>query len=178
MRPGVAGVDELNRLLQRTLNPSSQGGQRIQRGTQWLTPGDKVMQTQNNYDKEVFNGDVGIVRDVDAEEDLLTVDFDGFVVEYSGTEIDQVMLAYATTVHKAQGSEFPCVVIPIVGAHSIMLQRNLLYTAVTRGQKFVILVGEEYAIRRAVQNASGTKRWTRLAAILAKDLSPAKDLTH
>lgn len=178
MRPGVAGVDELNRLLQRTLNPSSQSGQRIQRGTQWLTPGDKVMQTQNNYDKEVFNGDVGIVSHVDVEEDVMAVDFDGFVVEYSGTEIDQVMLAYATTVHKAQGSEFPCVVIPIVGAHSIMLQRNLLYTAVTRGQKFVILVGEEYAIRRAVQNASGTKRWTRLAAILAKDGSPAKALTH
>lgn len=169
MRPGVVGVDELNRLLQRTLNPASQGGARIQRGTHWLTCGDKVMQTQNNYDKEVFNGDVGIVRDVDPEEDVMVVGFDGFMVEYSGADIDQLTLAYATTVHKAQGSEFPAVVIPVVGAHSIMLQRNLLYTAVTRGQKFVILVGEEYAIRRAVQNASGTKRWTRLKQVLSPE---------
>jgi exodeoxyribonuclease V alpha subunit len=92
----------------------------------------------------------------------MAVDYDGFVVEYAGSDIDQLTLAYATTVHKAQGSEFPAVVIPIVGAHTIMLQRNLLYTAVTRGQKFVILVGEESAILRAVRNANAGRRWTRL----------------
>jgi exodeoxyribonuclease V alpha subunit len=116
----------------------------------------------------VFNGDVGIVRDVNAEEDAMAVDFDGFVVEYAGSDIDQLTLAYATTVHKAQGSEFPAVVIPIVGAQSIMLQRNLLYTAVTRGQKFVILVGEESAIAKAVRNANAKERWTRLREVLAK----------
>jgi exodeoxyribonuclease V alpha subunit len=166
MHKGFAGVEELNAKLQARLNPSSADGPRIQRGAVWLTRGDKVMQTVNNYDKDVFNGDVGIVREVNAEEDAMSVEFDGFLVEYTGADIDQLTLAYATTVHKAQGSEFPAVVIPIVSAQSIMLQRNLLYTAVTRGQKFVILIGEESAIAKAVRNANATRRWTRLAAVL------------
>lgn len=169
MHKGLAGVEELNAKLQERLNPGSASGPRIQRGATWLTPGDKVMQTVNNYDKEVFNGDVGIVRDVNAEDDAMVVDFDGFMVEYAGSDIDQLALAYATTVHKAQGSEFPAVVIPIVGAQSIMLQRNLLYTAVTRGQRYVILVGEESAIAKAVRNANATRRWTRLAKVLSAE---------
>ncbi|MBV8519649.1 MAG: ATP-dependent RecD-like DNA helicase [Acidobacteria bacterium] len=156
MHKGATGVDELNAALQQRLNPAQRAGRLA------FAAGDKVMQTVNNYDKEVFNGDVGIVREIGRDAESVVVDFDRVLVEYVADEIEQLTLAYATTVHKAQGSEFPAVVIPVVAAHSIMLQRNLLYTAVTRGQKLVILVGERAAVERAVRNANAMKRWTRL----------------
>jgi exodeoxyribonuclease V alpha subunit len=161
MRKGAAGVDELNALLQAKLNPARPApGKTFARG-------DKLMQTVNNYDKEVFNGDVGLVREISADGDTVVMEFDRALIEYHGNDIDQLKLAYATTVHKAQGSEFPAVVIPLLSAHSIMLQRNLLYTAVTRAAKYVILVGERKAIARAVQNANASKRWTRLRVCLS-----------
>ncbi len=162
MRKGAAGVDELNALLQAKLNPARPApGKTFARG-------DKLMQTVNNYDKEVFNGDVGLVREISADGDTVVMEFDRALIEYHGNDIDQLKLAYATTVHKAQGSEFPIVVIPLLSAHSIMLQRNLLYTAVTRAAKYVILVGERNAIGRAVHNANASKRWTRLKVCLAR----------
>ncbi|HET7433778.1 MAG TPA: ATP-dependent RecD-like DNA helicase [Thermoanaerobaculia bacterium] len=156
MRKGQSGVEELNVQLQRRLNPQAQGAA--------LAAGDKVMQIVNNYEKEVFNGDIGIVRE--ATRETVVVDFDGYLVDYAADDVEQLVLAYATTVHKAQGSEFPAVVIPVAGAHTIMLQRNLLYTAVTRGKKLVVLVGEKSAIERAVRNADASKRWTRLRSCL------------
>lgn len=167
MRKGAAGVDELNALLQQKLNPARPAPGRT------FARGDKLMQIVNNYDKEVFNGDVGIVREISPDGETVVMDFDHALVEYNGTDIDQLKLAYATTVHKAQGSEFPAVVIPLVMAHSIMLQRNLLYTAVTRASRYVILVGEKEAIARAVNNAHASRRWTRLKACLRNKLSPS-----
>jgi exodeoxyribonuclease V alpha subunit len=162
MRKGMAGVDELNALLQAKLNPARPApGKTFARG-------DKLMQIVNNYDKEVFNGDVGLVREISADGDTVVMEFDRALIEYHGNDIDQLKLAYATTVHKAQGSEFPAVVIPLLSAHSIMLQRNLLYTAVTRASKYVILVGEKNAVWRAVHNANASKRWTRLKECLAR----------
>jgi exodeoxyribonuclease V alpha subunit len=160
MRKGAAGVDELNALLQSKLNPSRPAPGRT------FARGDKLMQTVNNYDKEVFNGDVGLVREISPDGDTVVMEFDRALIEYHGNEIDQLKLAYATTVHKAQGSEFPAVVIPLTTAHSIMLQRNLLYTAVTRASKYVILVGDKKAVARAVHNANASKRWTRLRECL------------
>ncbi|HEX2121964.1 MAG TPA: ATP-dependent RecD-like DNA helicase [Thermoanaerobaculia bacterium] len=160
MRKGAAGVDELNALLQQKLNPARPAAGRT------FALGDKLMQTVNNYDKDVFNGDVGIVREIAADGETVVMDFDHALVEYHGSDIEQLKLAYATTVHKAQGSEFPAVVIPLVTAHSVMLQRNLLYTAVTRGSRYVILVGQKEAVARAVSNANASRRWTRLKECL------------
>lgn len=160
MRKGAAGVEELNALLQKRLNPARPAPGRT------FARGDKLMQTVNNYDKEVFNGDVGIVREISADGDAVVMEFDRALIEYNGNDIDQLTLAYATTVHKAQGSEFPAVVIPLVGAHHVMLQRNLLYTAVTRASQTVVLVGDRAAIARAVENAGASRRWTRLEECL------------
>jgi exodeoxyribonuclease V alpha subunit len=160
MRKGAAGVEELNALLQERLNPARPAPGRT------FARGDKLMQTVNNYDKEVFNGDVGIVREISPDGDTVVMEFDRALIEYHGNDIDQLQLAYATTVHKAQGSEFPAVVIPLVGAHHVMLQRNLLYTAVTRASRTVVLVGDRAAIARAVENANASRRWTRLEACL------------
>ncbi|HYO78320.1 MAG TPA: ATP-dependent RecD-like DNA helicase [Thermoanaerobaculia bacterium] len=162
MRKGPAGVDELNALLQAKLNPARPAPGRT------FARGDKLMQTVNNYDKEVFNGDVGIVREISADGETVLMEFDRALIEYNGRDVDQLKLAYATTVHKAQGSEFPAVVIPLMSGHSIMLQRNLLYTAVTRASKYVILVGEKKAVARAVHNANASRRWTRLKACLVR----------
>jgi exodeoxyribonuclease V alpha subunit len=165
MRKGLAGVDELNALLQRRLNPARAVPGRT------FARGDKLMQIVNNYDKEVFNGDVGIVREVSADGDTVIMEFDRVLVEYYGTDIDQLQLAYATTIHKAQGSEFPAVVIPLLLSHTLMLQRSLLYTAVTRASRYVILVGQKEAVRRAVRNAKELQRWTRLKDCLTDDRS-------
>ena len=162
MRKGPAGVDELNALLQQRLNAVRPAPGRP------FARGDKAMQMVNNYDKEVFNGDVGIVREVAPDGETVIMDFDRALVEYHGTDIEQLRLAYATTVHKAQGSEFPAVVIPLVSSHTVMLQRNLLYTAVTRGSRYVVLVGDREAIARAVHNANASRRWTRLRECLAR----------
>ena len=134
----------------------------------WIfTPGDKVMQVVNDYDKEVFNGDLGRVRTIDLEAGELVAEFDGREVPYDFGELDELVLAYATTVHKAQGSEYPAVVIPVTTQHYPMLQRNLLYTAVTRGRQLVVLVAQPKAVAIAVKGQLERRRWSRLQEWLA-----------
>jgi exodeoxyribonuclease V alpha subunit len=121
------------------------------------------MQIENDYDKEVYNGDIGTIDDVDPVAGELTATFDGRSVTYGFGELDMLVPAYAATIHKSQGSEYPAVVIPVVTQHYAMLQRNLLYTGVTRGKKLVVLVGQKKAIAIAVRNASGRRRWSKLS---------------
>ena len=120
------------------------------------------MQTENDYEKEVFNGDRGVVCAIDAEEKEFLIDFEGRDVSYLFDELDQVTLAYATTVHKSQGSEYPAIVIPVTTQHYKMLQRNLMYTAVTRGKKLVVIVGEKRALAMAIKGRQSLRRWSKL----------------
>jgi exodeoxyribonuclease V alpha subunit len=162
MYRGLAGVHALNARLQQALNPENQAkSEKILFG-QLYRQGDKVMQIQNNYDKDVFNGDIGIITNIDLINHTLVVDFEGQQVSYDWSEADQLALAYAVSVHKAQGSEFPAVVIPILTAHYLMLQRNLLYTAVTRARQLCVLVGSRRAINIAVNNDKVASRYTAL----------------
>ena len=158
---GSLGARALNQLLQQRLNPGS--GEGITRFGWTYAPGDKVIQTVNNYDKDVFNGDIGRIAAVDAEQGLVLIDFDGREVEYELHELDEVALAYAVTVHKSQGSEYPAVVIPLSTQHYKGLSRNLLYTAVTRGKKLVVLIGQPKALAIAVKNVQLQRRLTNLA---------------
>jgi exodeoxyribonuclease V alpha subunit len=159
---GPAGVSVLNERLQEKLNPPSPGKpERRLYGTTFRT-GDKVMQTQNNYDKDIFNGDIGFIRSIDLVEQTINVDFDGRRVRYDWSETDELDLAYAISVHKGQGSEFPAVVVPIVPQHYMMLQRNLLYTSVTRARRLCVLVGSPRAIGIAVHNNKVSRRFTAL----------------
>ncbi len=162
MRRGEAGVTRLNETLQAALNP---GGSRIER--RLFGVGDKVMQLSNDYELDVFNGDVGIVTLVDAETREAQITYDDRVVLYGFDDLDEVGLAYASTVHKAQGSEYPAVVMPMVNEHFLLLQRNILYTGVTRASKIVVIVGDPKALARAVRNIRPTQRNTRLADRLA-----------
>jgi exodeoxyribonuclease V alpha subunit len=130
--------------------------------------GDKVMQVQNNYDKDVYNGDIGFIRQINMIEQELRVDFDGRPVNYDWSEADQLTLAYVISVHKAQGSEFPAVVMPVVTQHYTMLQRNLLYTAITRARKLCVLAGNRKAISIAVRNNKVAQRFSALAWRLGK----------
>ena len=130
------------------------------------------MQIRNNYDKEVFNGDIGVVDKADLEERSLTVRFDDRLVEYDVTELDELVLAYATTIHKSQGSEYPIVVIPVLMNHYIMLQRNLIYTGITRAKKILVLVGTRKALSYAVRNVTVTNRNTLLRERLQRLLPP------
>jgi len=162
MYRGPAGVTALNQRLQERLNPPLPGKPEKSLFGQAFRPGDKVMQTQNDYDKDVYNGDIGVVHALDLVEHTLTVNFEGRLVSYDWSEADQITLAYAVSVHKAQGSEFPAVVLPVVTQHYIMLQRNLLYTAITRAQKLCVLVGSRRAISIAVHNNQVAQRYTAL----------------
>jgi exodeoxyribonuclease V alpha subunit len=168
MHRGDAGVQSLNAALQAALNPRSAQAPRFERAESILAPGDKVMQTVNDYEKDVFNGDLGLVRSVDTRRKAAVVEFDGRPVEYEGSELDALTLAWATTIHKSQGSEYPAVVIALLSEQAIMLQRNLLYTAITRGRKLVVLVGQKKAIAMAVRNATARKRYSRLKERLAE----------
>ena len=166
MQRGTCGAANLNQVLQEAMNPT-----RIflhRGGTQYRLR-DKVMQIRNDYDKEVFNGDIGTVTKVDMEERELTVDFDGRDVVYDVTELDELVLAYAVTIHKAQGSEYPIVVMPFTMSHFVMLQRNLLYTGVTRAKKILVLIGEKKAVYYAIKNEKTTERNTKLAERLRED---------
>ena len=127
-----------------------------------MCPGDKVMQVENDYDKDVYNGDLGVVSRIDMEEGELRADFDGREVTYGFGELDELVLAYATTIHKSQGSEYPVVVIPLTTQHYPMLQRNLVYTGVTRGKRLVVLVGQRKALAIAVRNQGARRRWSKL----------------
>ena len=165
MNRGGVGARSLNIELQAALNPS--GETKVERFGWTFAPGDKVMQIENDYDKEVYNGDIGYVEGVDVDEGELTVSFDGRTVTYGFGELDTLVPAYAATIHKSQGSEYPAVVIPILTQHYAMLQRNLLYTGVTRGKQLVVLVGQPKAVAIAVKNASGRRRWSKLDEWLA-----------
>ena len=159
MTRGVLGTRNLNQSLQHALN--SAGRQVLRYGVHYRV-GDKVMQTQNDYDKEVFNGDIGYITDMDEIEREAVLDFDGREVVYGFDEFDEVTHAYAVTIHKAQGSEYPCIVIPVNMQHYMMLHRNLIYTGITRGRKMVVLVGAVKALAMAVKRTDSRRRITTL----------------
>lgn len=181
MHKGAVGTVCMNSELQKTLNPGGlvmgKGGRapralpEVRRGDTIYRRGDKVMQIRNNYDKDVFNGDVGTILDIDPDRKVVQVVFDDRMVEYETSEMEELVLAYAISIHKSQGSEYPAVVIPLFMQHFIMLQRNLVYTAVTRGKKLVVLVGEKRALERAVANADVKRRYTRLTFRLREYVS-------
>jgi exodeoxyribonuclease V alpha subunit len=171
MNCGGLGARALNIELQQALNPP--GDLRVERFGWTFCPGDKVMQVANNYDREVFNGDLGVITGMDLDEGELTVGFEGREVTYGFGELDELVLAYATTIHKAQGSEYPAVVIPLTTQHYAMLARNLLYTGVTRGKRLVVLVGQRRALAIAVRNSNTRRRWSKLGEWLAPDACPA-----
>jgi exodeoxyribonuclease V alpha subunit len=161
MNRGRVGARALNLELQAAMNPA--GERKVERFGWTFAPGDKVMQVENDYDKEVYNGDIGFVEDVDSEAGDLTASFDSRSVTYGFGELDMLVPAYAVTIHKSQGSEYPAVVIPIMTQHYAMLQRNLLYTGLTRGKRLVVLVGQKKAVAIAVRNVSGRRRWSKLS---------------
>lgn len=160
MRRNTLGTDNLNVELQKALNPE---GDAIIRGGTIFRAGDRVMQLRNNYDKDVFNGDVGFVKAVNTDDRSLIVNFDGKPVKYDAGDLDELVLAYAMTIHKSQGSEYPAVIVIMHTQHYVMLQRNLLYTAITRGKKLVLLMGVPYAIDRAIETNTVRERRTSLA---------------
>ena len=160
MQRGALGARALNGDLQKALNPNM--GEKIERFGSAFAPGDKVMQTENDYDREVFNGDLGRVLRIDQTEGVLITDFDGREVEYPFGELDALVPAYATTIHKSQGSEYPAVVITLATQHYTMLARNLVYTAVTRGKRLVVIVGQRKALAIAVRTHGSKRRWTKL----------------
>jgi exodeoxyribonuclease V alpha subunit len=161
MYNGSTGVSNLNHLLQQALNPP---GKKLERriGGRVLRVGDKVMQTVNNYDKDVYNGDIGRIVAIDPVQQTLTLNIDGAPVTYDFLETDELIHAFAISVHKSQGSEYPCVVMPVMTQHYLMLQRNLLYTAISRAKKLVILVGTRKALAIAVKNDKVSNRHTAL----------------
>lgn len=170
MNRGGVGARSLNIELQAALNPA--GEQKVERFGWTFAPGDKVMQVENDYDKDVYNGDIGMIESVDLDEGEVVIDFDGRSVTFALGELDTIVPAYATTIHKSQGSEYPAVVIPVMTQHYAMLQRNLLYTGVTRGKKLVVLVGQKKAVAIAVKNVSGRRRWSKLAEWLVSGHHP------
>lgn len=159
MQKGIAGSINLNLAMQEALNSKGEG---LRHSGFIYRSKDKVMQIKNNYDKEVFNGDIGIIENVNLEERTLTVNFDGHFVEYEVTELDELVLAYAITIHKSQGSEYPIVVMPVIMSHYKMLQRNLLYTGITRAKQILVIVGTKKALTYAVNNVTAKKRNTML----------------
>jgi exodeoxyribonuclease V alpha subunit len=160
MNRGGLGVQAINVELQRLLNPDAEP--RVQKFGTTYAPGDKVLQRVNNYDKEVFNGDIGRIAAIDPEQRTVSVTFDGRAVEYDFEDLDELALAYAASIHKSQGSEYPVVVIPLAMQHYQLLERNLLYTAVTRGRKLVVIIAEPKALRMAVKRQESQRRITQL----------------
>jgi exodeoxyribonuclease V alpha subunit len=167
MHNSELGTKNLNAQLQELLNPKKAGPE-VKRPGWTFRLGDKVLQTRNNYEKDVFNGDIGRVHEIDEDEQELTVEYDGRLVTYSFDELDELLLAFAMTVHKSQGSEYPAVVMPVHTQHFVMLQRNLLYTAVTRGKKLVVLIGTRRALGLAVQRHDTGKRYSGLCRRLQR----------
>lgn len=169
MNRGPLGTENLNRTLRDRLNPQ---GAEVERGGTSFRVGDKVMQIRNNYELEVYNGDMGRISRIDEEEGELAVTIDGREVVYDLNALDELVLAYACSIHKSQGSEYPCVVIPLHTQHALMLQRNLFYTAITRAKRLVVMVGETKALQQAVANKRGGQRFTRLAERLGTAGAP------
>ena len=172
MQRGTVGAANLNQLLQEALNPSSPG---LRRGGVQYRRLDKVMQIRNNYEKEVYNGDIGVIEQVDPENRSLTVRFDGRPVEYDITELDELVLSYAATIHRSQGSEYPVVVMPVLMSHYVMLQRNLIYTGITRAKKLLVLVGTKKALAFAVRNTTVQARNTLLCERIQRELPARAD---
>jgi exodeoxyribonuclease V alpha subunit len=166
MNRGTLGTRELNSRLQAALNPPVRDAAAVERFGWHFRAGDKVIQTENNYDKEVFNGDIGIISAIDLVDQALRIDFDGREVSYDFGELDEISLAYAITIHKSQGSEFPVVIIPLAMQQYLLLQRNLIYTGLTRGKKLVVIVGQRKAFQMAVRNARAEERYSGLLARL------------
>ena len=164
MHKGIIGVANLNIELQKRLNPGQTG---ITHGAWNFRLGDKVMQIVNNYDKDVFNGDIGWISKIDPEEREVVIDFDGRPVPYDYSDLDEVVLAYAVSVHKSQGSEYPVVILPVVTQHYMLLQRNLIYTGITRAKKMVIMIGTKKALAIAIRNNKPQRRYTLLSERLA-----------
>ena len=160
MNRGGLGARSLNIALQEALNPDAHP--KVTRYGWTYAPGDKVIQTVNNYDKDVFNGDIGRVVSVNIEESEIIIEFDGIDVMYQFNELDEVSLAYAISIHKSQGSEYPCVVIPMAMQHYMLLERNLLYTGVTRGKQLVVLLGQQKAVNMAARTITSKQRLTNL----------------
>ncbi len=160
MHKGILGVSHLNLELQKRLNPESRN---ITHGGRVFRWGDKVMQIVNNYDKEIFNGDIGWISEIDQEAGEVVIDFDGRLLLYNASELDEIVLAYAISVHKSQGSEYPAVILPISTQHYVLLQRNLLYTAITRAKRLVVLIGTKKALAIAIKNNKPQLRYTRLS---------------
>jgi exodeoxyribonuclease V alpha subunit len=166
MNRSPLGARNLNQVLQTALNPAS-GGAEIQRFGWTFRVGDRVIQTVNNYQRDVFNGDLGLIEKINRIEQDMTVSFEGRPVQYDFGDLDELALAYVLSIHKSQGSEFPCVVIPVHTQHYMMLQRNLLYTAVTRGKRLVVLVGTKKALAMAVHRQDTARRYTALGKRLS-----------
>ena len=160
MNRGLTGARGINQLLQNALNPP--GEHSLEKFGHAFSVGDKVMQIENNYDRDIYNGDIGFVTGIDREEELLTVDLDGREVNYPFGELDELVLCYATTIHKSQGSEYPVVVIPVSTQHYMMLKRNLIYTGITRGKQLVVLVGQKKALVMAIRGKQIERRWSKL----------------
>jgi len=160
MNRGTTGARGINQALQAALNPP--GEHSVEKFGYTFSIGDKVMQIENNYDRDVYNGDIGFVADIDREEDELVAEFDGRTVHYPFGELDELVLCYATTIHKSQGSEYPVVVIPVSMQHFMMLKRNLIYTGITRGKRLVVLVGQKRALAMAVKGKQDERRWSKL----------------
>ena len=170
MHKGKCGVGFLNEALQNALNPAAANKPQKAFGNRTFRAGDKVLQLRNNYDLDVFNGDAGTVTQINTEDQFVRVKLeDGRIADYDFTELDQLALAYAISIHKSQGSEYTAVVIPLAMSHYMMLERKLIYTAVTRAKKLVVLVGSRKALSMAVKNAGMNKlgRFTGLAVRLA-----------
>jgi exodeoxyribonuclease V alpha subunit len=167
MNRGLLGVREMNQYLQKLLNPERADEPYVEKFGQTYRVRDKVIQTENNYDKEVFNGDIGQITRIDPVERELAVNYDGREVIYEFGELDEIALAYAITIHKSQGSEFPAVVVPIATQQYMMLQRNLIYTGITRGKKLVLLIGQKKALSMAIRNNESARRFSGLPARLS-----------
>jgi exodeoxyribonuclease V alpha subunit len=170
MHRGPAGVVALNEALQQALNPAREGAAEVTRGDQVFREGDRLLQTTNDYDRNVYNGDIGLITRIDTAGKSLVVEFDQGPVVYEFSALDELELAYALTVHKSQGSEYPAVVMVIHSTHYIMLKRNLLYTALTRAEKLAVLIGDKKGLWKAVRTADEAERYTRLAARLRGEL--------
>jgi exodeoxyribonuclease V alpha subunit len=159
---GTVGTYNLNKVLQRLINPAASNKEELTRGDSLLRVGDRVMQLKNDYNKEVFNGDLGMVMNIDHTEKEVTIDFDGRDVVYDYADLNEITLAWATSIHKSQGSEYPVVILPLYTQHYIMLSRNLFYTGLTRAKQLALIVGSEKAIAIAVKQVKQQQRYTRL----------------
>ncbi|MGA0201520.1 MAG: ATP-dependent DNA helicase, partial [Prochlorotrichaceae cyanobacterium] len=167
MTRGTLGTRNLNQVLQACLNPPTPDKPEIFRGKSLLRVGDRVIQQMNDYDREVFNGDLGYITAIDLEEQAITVQYGTRSVVYDYADLDEIAPAWAITIHKSQGSEFPVIVLPLVMQHYLMLSRNLFYTGLTRAKQLAILLGSQKAIGLAIRQIRDRQRYTRLAKILS-----------